>query len=82
MGADVGLGRHALTTRRAAAADSVSMTLKQQSAAIAASVLAALRIAAERGALTPENFPDIARAAGNNAAMQLQETDDEQRAAD
>lgn len=54
------------------------MTAKQQAAAIADSLLAALIIAAERGALTPDNFAAIARAAGNNAAQQLMDVEDEE----
>ena len=47
------------------------MTAREQAAVIAESLLRALRIADEQGALTSDNLPSIARAAGNNAAQQI-----------
>ena len=47
------------------------MTAREQAAVITDSLLAALRIAAERGELTPANLERIALAAGANAAMML-----------
>lgn len=52
------------------------MNAKQIAAVITASVLASLRIAHEQGVLTSDNLADIARAAGNNAAMQLDVSDE------
>lgn len=53
------------------------MTAREQAAVIAESVLASLRIASERGELVPGNLPAIAKAAANNAAMQLSLADDQ-----
>ena len=47
------------------------MSAREQAAVIAESVLAALRIAAERGELIPANLEHISWAAANNAAMML-----------
>jgi hypothetical protein len=47
------------------------MDAKQAATVIAGSLLAALRIALERGELTAENLPDLAHAAANNAAQLL-----------
>lgn len=47
------------------------VSARQQAAVIAESVLAALRIASERGELVAANLEHIATAAANNAAMML-----------
>jgi hypothetical protein len=53
------------------------MNAQQAAAVISASVLASLKIALEQGVLTSDSLAAIARAAGNNAAMQLEVSDEE-----